>query len=129
MAQKAKGKLFYQVSKEAAVENSGIYGMGGAAGVVVCLFLALLLGDFLALSLDTILFAVVISVFLGFGAVAFLAWLIASGFKGVFPSPPSLLGKNEVSVGDESRQRPVVGKEEKGRSVDFVFPEFSPEKR
>ncbi|MGH7738965.1 MAG: hypothetical protein ACREL1_02355, partial [bacterium] len=104
----------------------------------VFLFLVtLLIGAYSGMSLDNLIFVFLLSGFLGFFLGMGLTWIIIRYFGEVLNLSslvePAGLTKTEAPVAEsetlDASMEPVVPLDEEsmGKSVDYVFPEFSPE--
>lgn len=132
-----KNKNIYEVTKEKPAGSFGLLISGGASGTVFLFLVTLLLGAYSGMSLDNLIFVFLLSGFLGFFLGMGLTWIIIRYFGEVLNLSslvePAGLRKTEAPVPEpempDTTTEPVVSMEEeaKGKSVDYVFPEFSPE--
>ena len=132
MAQRGKGKEFYEISAEKPFTPFHLMGVGGSAGVIVSFFILLLMGNYMDMPLDALIFFMLLAVFLGFGVGTMLTWVFIRFFGGFLQLPflEMSLENQKTSFLSEAEPSPIIGREEeKGKSVDYVFPEFSPDKQ
>jgi hypothetical protein len=130
-----KDKDSYEITQERPAGSFGLLISGGAAGTVFMFLVTLLIGAYAGVSLDDLIFYFLLSGFAGFFFGAGMTWLTIRYFGEVIhfsslagpvaaaaPGPVDEmepLPETETPVDEES--------EGKGKSVDYVFPEFSPE--
>lgn len=138
MAKKDKDKIYYEVTRE---KPFGLFHMllaGGSAGSVLCFLIVSLVGAYAGLGMDGLILLFLTATFLGFLLGAILVWffirfvepkLDLAWLSGGTSSRPSVEEAPSQPIVEEA-ESPVVGDEEaKGKSVDFVFPELSPDKQ
>ena len=146
MPKRQKDRMYYEITKEKPLSTFHLLLAGGAAGSILAFLIVSLLGACVGMEMDALVLAFLIASFLGFFFGAFLTWL-AQRYLGNFVSRAAGLGSpDEESL---SQQAPVSmevsetgeipadlapptaveGEEDKGKSVDFVFPELSPDKQ
>src|SRR5579859_525001 len=87
MAKPKKGKQYYEITKEKPFTPFHMLVVGGSVGVLVGFFVMLLVGDYTEMSLDSLIFSVLLAGFSGFGLGAVLTWLLVRVFSGVFQFP------------------------------------------
>ena len=134
MAKNSKGKLFYEVTREKPTGKTQILLMGGSVGAVVSFFIVSFLGSLYGIEMDELVFYFILSSILGFFVGGFLTWFFVRNFSKVV-SATSVLTSDAVNVKPEVEpllvsdpESVISAEEEKGQSVDFVFPELSPDK-
>jgi hypothetical protein len=134
MAKDKKGNLFYEVTREKPVGKLQILLMGGSVGTVVSLFIVAVVGSFYGTGMDDLVFFFILSGIFGFFVGGFLIWFFIHSFsKAVAVSFGEPKKKNEEKIENQpaaANSEPVVLAEDaaKGQSVDYVFPEISPDK-
>lgn len=136
MAKREKDKIYYEVTREKPFGTFHMLMVGGASGSVLSFLIVSLVGAYSGMEMDSLVLFFLVATFLGFFFGAMLVWLFQKYFEknlnfsflsgGVEEKPA-------VTVGEplpEPMESPVVEDEEaKGKSVDFVFPELSPDKQ
>ncbi len=143
MAKREKDRIYYEITREKPFGYFQTLLVGGAAGSVVGFLIASLVGACSGMDMDTIVLAFLVASFLGFFFGGLFTWL-ATSYWGKWVSEASLPGAREVSSASAEVATPgleelegipgeagsaVEGDEAKGKSVDFVFPELSPDKQ
>lgn len=134
MAKREKGKVYYEVTKEKPFGMFQVLLMGGATGSVLAFLMVSLLGAFNGMEMDSLIFSFLIASFLGFFFGVLITWLFAQNFGNLillssFVSTPAFDSKNSILTNEVQTEESVVEDEEaKGKSIDFVFPELSPDK-
>lgn len=143
MAKREKDRLYYEITREKPFGIFQTLMVGGAAGSVVGFLVASLVGALAGMDMDAVVLAFLVSSFLGFFFGAIFTWLAVHYF-GKWVSDASLTGAKAASGSPEENSMPApeIGMEEsqdastvmendeaKGNSVDFVFPELSPDKQ
>lgn len=143
MAKREKDRLYYEITREKPFGTFQTLMVGGAAGSVVGFLIASLVGALVGMDMDAVVLAFLVASFLGFffGAVLtwlgvhyFEGWVSAASLGGVKPETDStgeasaLSGETETE-GLQDGSAMVENDETKGKSVDFVFPELSPDKQ
>jgi len=133
MAKRDK-KNEYELTKEKPAGSLGMLLSGAAAGSVFLFLVFLLIGAYGGLSLDNLIFYFLIAGLFGFALGGGVTWLLIryfgeivhfSGLVGPVASPaPAPEPLNEEAAAPEESG---VVEDGKGKSVDYVFPEFSPE--
>jgi len=135
MADHNKGKQFYELTRE---KSYGIFHMilvGGTACAVLFFLIVSLIGAYEGLPMDSIILAFLTAVLLGFMLGGSITWLAIkyigpivdkiddekSSAQPVVPSP-------ELMVPIESVEQTELS-DDKGQTVDFVFPEISPDQQ
>jgi len=117
--------------------------VGGAAGSVIGFLMASLVGALVGMEMDAVVLAFLVFSFLGFFFGAVFTWLAISYFGkwvsdaalGGGKTTPSPAEEETIPVpemeGTEAQDISAVAEndEDKGKSVDFVFPELSPDKQ
>jgi hypothetical protein len=138
MAKRKKDRMYYEVTKEKPYGNFQLLMVGGSAGSVMGFLLASLVGAYEGMEMDLLVLVFLVASLLGFFFGALLMWLCTRYF-GSFLSDALLMGGEAKDESGESmgapaetgaaEEGPVVETDEaKGKSVDFVFPELSPDK-
>jgi len=134
MAKNNKGKLFYEVTREKPMGKSQVLLMGSSVGAVVSFFIVSFLGSLYGIEMDNLVFYFILSSIVGFFVGGFLTWLFVLNFSKVV-SATSVLSLEASNVKPEAESQStsnpesvISAEEEKGQSVDFVFPELSPDK-
>jgi hypothetical protein len=140
MAKREKDRLYYEITKEKPYGSFQMLLVGGSAGSVLGFLIASLVGAYEGMVMDSLVFAFFMASFLGFFFGALVTWLALRYLEKFIPIS-TLLGRTASprptmsSVPDEVvalpvAESPMVENEEvKGKSVDFVFPELSPDKQ
>jgi hypothetical protein len=137
MARREKDRLYYEITKEKPFGSFQMLLVGGSAGSVTGFLIASLVGAYEGMEMDTLVLAFLVSSFLGFLFGAILMWLSLRYFgKLIADIPLAGEARSTVPQGETSESfvstedNPVAENEEdKGKSVDFVFPELSPDKQ
>lgn len=137
MAKRDKDKLYYEITREKPYGVFQMLMVGGSAGAVLSFLIVSLVGAYVGMEMDALILAFLAASFLGFFFGAVLTWLFIHYFEKWIPFSPLLGGRQVQStptdlaeVPVEPEASPVVEDEEtKGKSVDFVFPELSPDKQ
>jgi hypothetical protein len=137
MAEKDKknGK-YYEVTKERKASSWEITMSVGAIGATLGFFTALLAGACSqSATLDTIVVVSLVATILGFAIGLLASWVFQTYFGNLLEqvSKPVKADPAETSVPPSSEAVSVEATsnptEDKGQSVDYVFPEFSPDQR
>jgi hypothetical protein len=137
MATREKDRLYYEITKEKPFGSFQMLLVGGSAGSVTGFLIASLVGAYEGIEIDALVLVFLVSSFLGFFFGAILMWLCLRYFGKLIADIP-LVGEAPSSVppGETSESfistevNPAAeNEEEKGKSVDFVFPELSPDKQ
>ncbi len=143
MAKREKDRLYYEITREKPFGLFQTLMVGGAAGSVVGFLMASLVGALVGMEMDAIVLAFLVSSFLGFFFGAIFTWLAVRYFgKWVSdaalggaktetgPTEEAVLSSPEVQMEEAQDMGNETDSEEaKGKSVDFVFPELSPDKQ
>lgn len=146
MPKRQKDRMYYEITKEKPLSNFHLLITGGAAGSILAFLIVSLVGACAGMEMDALVLAFLIASFLGFFFGAILTWL-AQRYLENFVSQAAGLGVPVEPVAQEQTVAaveasgagdmpvdlapppPVEGEEAKGKSVDFVFPELSPDKQ
>jgi hypothetical protein len=137
MARREKDRLYYEITKEKPFGSFQMLLVGGSAGSVTGFLIASLVGAYEGMEIDALVLVFLVSSFLGFFFGAILMWLCLRYFGKLIDDIP-LAGEvapsgpvEETSESFVSAEKNMVteNEEEKGKSVDFVFPELSPDKQ
>lgn len=135
MADHNKGKQFYELTRE---KPNGLFYMilvGGTACAVLAFLIVSLVGAYESLSMDSIILAFLIAVMLGFLLGGIMTWLVIRYLGPIVEKidneRTSTLPETPVSepVTLMESSEPIEQEEEKGQTVDFVFPEISPDQQ
>ena len=140
MAKRDKDKMFYEVTKEKPLGAFHILMVGGSAGSVLAFLIVSLVGAYEGIEVDSLVLAFLISSMLGFLFGALLAWVgwryfddlipVSALWGGTRAKAPIAEVEEAAPPVTEPEPMPIVEDEEaKGKSVDFVFPELSPDKQ
>jgi hypothetical protein len=130
-----KDKNTYEITREKPTGSFGLLISGGAAGSVFLFLVTLLIGAYAGITLDNLIFYFLLSGFAGFLLGAGMTWILIRYFGEIIHFS-SLVGSTAASASSNApepepqmeAESPIEeGSEEKGKSVDYVFPEFSPE--
>lgn len=143
MAKREKDRLYYEITREKPFGTFQTLMVGGATGSVVGFLIASLVGALVGMDMDAIVLAFLVASFLGFFFGAILTWLGVHYFEN-WISVVSLGGTksqtestsqlstfaSEPGADEVQTENTVLEDDEvKGKSVDFVFPELSPDKQ
>jgi len=139
MAKREKDRLYYEVTKEKPFGTFQIVMVGGTAGSILGFLIVSLVGAYEGIEMDSLILAFLLSSLLGFFFGGLLSWIFVQLFDKWVPVS-SLLGVGETLMASEVETVPVPSPEvetsqviededAKGKSVDFVFPELSPDKQ
>jgi hypothetical protein len=140
MAKREKDRLYYEITKEKPYGSFQMLLVGGSAGSVLGFLIASLVGAYEGMVMDSLVFAFFMASFLGFFFGALVTWLalrylekfipISTLLGRTAPSQPTMPSVSaEVDVPSAAESPVVENEEAKGKSVDFVFPELSPDKQ
>ena len=138
MARREKDRLYYEITREKPFGSFQMLLVGGSAGSVTGFLVASLVGAYEGMEMDSLVLAFLVASLLGFFFGAILMWLFLQYF-GKWVDAISLTPENQPAPPAEETAEPTApavteglplgGEEEdKGKSVDFVFPELSPDK-
>jgi hypothetical protein len=137
---KTKGK-YYEVTKERKASTWEITLSVGAIGAALGFFTALFAGACSqSATLDYIVVISLLATVLGFGIGLLVSWLFQKYFGNLLEqvSKPIVATQGSSIQGETAQASPANAvdtnaapseTEEKGQSVDYVFPEFSPDQR
>jgi hypothetical protein len=136
MPKNKKGQIFYQVTKDKPQGISHVLLLGGSVGTALSFFIVSVLGALNGIEMNDWVFYFILAAIIGFFVGGFLTLLFVRNFsKVVFSSSAATESAAQPSVEAEVGQPAVSegpavvpGEEDKGQSVDFVFPELSPDK-
>lgn len=137
MAKREKDRLYYEITRERPFGNFQMLLVGGGAGSVLGFLIASLVGACVGMEMDALVLAFLVASFLGFVFGSLITWLVIRYF-GKLMSDASLTGLGEGGGPDEEKPVPletsdagpvVEDDEAKGKTVDYMFPELSPEKQ
>jgi len=131
MAKNNKGKQFFEVTREKPVGKGYVLLMGGSVGSAVSFFIVSVFGSFYGIGMDDLVLYFILSSIFGFFMGGFVTWLFVLYFSKVvsasFVSPVEKIQTQSAET-DSSESVMAAEESEKGQSVDFVFPELSPDK-
>jgi hypothetical protein len=128
-----KDKKYYEITKERPSGFLGLLLVGASAGAVFLFLFTILICAYDGVGLDNLIFYFLLAGFAGFFMGGFLTWLIIQYFSELISSKPletttNHNSSNEVEQPPINNASPVADNDEtKGKSVDYIFPEFSPE--
>jgi hypothetical protein len=134
MAKDKKGRVFYNVTKEKPSGKSQILLAGASGGAVISFFMVSVLGSLYSIEMDSLVFYFMLSSIVGFFVGGILTWLFVRNFSKVISASEMLVPeatemKPMADAQPETASEPTaLTEEDKGQSVDFVFPELSPDK-
>ena len=134
MAKDSKGKVFFQVTKEKPSGRSQIILAGASGAAAISFFMVSVLGTLYGIEMDQLVFYFILSSIIGFFVGGALTWLFVRNFSKVISAsemfvPEGAEAKPSVEAQPVINPEPAApGEEDKGQSVDFVFPELSPDK-
>lgn len=135
MADHNKGKQFYELTRERPYGLFYMILVGGTACAVLAFLIVSLVGAYESLSMDSIILAFLIAVMLGFLLGGIMTWLVIRYLGPIVEKidneKTSTLPETPVSepVTLMESSEPIEQEEEKGQTVDFVFPEISPDQQ
>lgn len=137
MARQDKDRIYYEITKEKPFGHFQLLLVGGSAGSVTGFLIASLVGAYEGMEMDSLVLAFLVASLLGFVFGASLMWLFLhyfSKFVNELALTPGESQKPEMEpeapLEEVVMEGPAVQNEDqKGQSVDFVFPEFSPDKQ
>jgi len=129
-----KDKNYYEVTREKPVGSLGLLLAGASAGTIFLFLITILICAYDGIRLDDLIFYFLLAGFAGFFIGGAFTWAVLRyfteitrplGFEAAPVPPPPSEGVEPAVANDAT---PVVDDDEtKGKSVDYVFPEFSPE--
>ena len=131
MAKNNKGKQFFEVTREKPIGKGYLLLMGASMGSAVSFFIVSVLGSFYGTAMDNLVFYFILSSIFGFFIGGLVTWFFILYFSEVVSasSVPSVEKKSIQNVDtDFPESATPIEDTEKGQSVDFVFPELSPDK-
>lgn len=142
MAKREKDRIYYEITKEKPFGQFHLLLVGGSAGSVSGFLIASLVGAYEGVEMDTLVLSFLVASFLGFFFGAGLMWLFTnywSRFVDGIAIPGEGAAVQETSVVEPIEDNPAPsdassavleeGDDSKGKSIDFMFPEFSPDKQ
>ena len=134
MAKKEKDRLYYEITREKAYGSFQMLMVGGSAGSVLGFLIATLVGAYEGMEMDSLVLAFLVASLLGFFFGLLLMWLAITYLENLIPSSliigglPTPAAPVENLAADEPQPfSPVESEDGKGKSVDFVFPELTPD--
>lgn len=137
MVRREKDRLYYEITKEKPFGSFQMLLVGGSAGSVTGFLIASLVGAYEGMEMDVLVLVFLVASFLGFFFGAILMWICLRYFGNLIADIP-LPGENPANASLSETSEPLVSSEvspvlenetDKGKSVDFVFPELSPDKQ
>lgn len=134
MAKDKKGKVFYNVTKEKPSGKSQVLLAGASGGAVISFFMVSVLGSLYGIEMDNLVFYFMLSSIVGFFVGGILTWLFVRNFSNVvsaseiFESKAAEMKQTADVQPEMTAESTAPTEEDKGQSVDFVFPELSPDK-
>jgi hypothetical protein len=136
MADRFRDRQYYEVTKEKPAGWFQLLMVGGSAGSVLAFLTISMLGSYIGMSMDGLALAFLVSGFLGFFFGVLLTWFVLTYF-GKIVNIPDFFNAGIARVGEKKMEEkssgvelsPVIEDETMGKSVDFVFPELSPDKQ
>jgi hypothetical protein len=133
MAKREQGKLYYEVSNDKPSDSFRIFLSGGAVGSAFVFLLTVLVGVCNGMSMDRLLFIFLISSLAGFGLGVSVTFVFVKSFSSLVGGAALVTSgstaTSEMKPADSVKlTSPDVEEFGKGKSVDFVFPEFTPDK-
>ncbi len=134
MADQNKDKQFYELTREKPYGLFYMILVGGTACSVLGFLIVSLVGIYEGLPLDSIILAFLAAVLLGFILGGLMTWLAVSYIGPIIDSFESekITPSADPSVPEPSQtiETPEETLEtDKGQSVDFVFPEITPDQQ
>jgi MFS family permease len=137
MAKREKDRLYYEITKEKPLGVFQMLVVAGTIGSVMGFLIASLIGIYDGMELDTLVLTFLIATFLGFLFGALVMWFFLHHFEKLIAKVPLTSESPSVAPSEQTSEPvatveagPVVENDEaKGKSVDFVFPELSPDKQ
>jgi hypothetical protein len=137
MPKNKKGQIFYQVTKDKPQGLSHVLLLGGSVGTALSFFIVSVLGALNGIEMNDWVLYFILAAIIGFVAGTFLTLLFVRNFSKVVSTSAATDQSTVIPQGTEAAvEQPVTsegptvvpGEEDKGQSVDFVFPELSPDK-
>jgi hypothetical protein len=131
---KKNGK-YYEVTKERKASSWEVMLNVGAIGATLGFFTALLAGSCSqSTTLDSIVVVSLMATVLGFAIGILVAGVFQKYFGNLMeqvtkPNVSESTGPTAMPSAEASTEAEPVQAEDKGQSVDYVFPEFSPDQR
>jgi MFS family permease len=135
MAKKDKDRLYYEITREKAYGSFQMLMVGGSAGSVLGFLIASLVGAYEGMEMDSLVLAFLVASLLGFFFGLLLMWLAITYLEKLIPSstligglPAATPPVETASMPEEAQSVSALEPEEgKGKSIDFVFPELTPD--
>ena len=137
MAKREKDRLYYEITREKPYGTFQMLLVGGATGSVVAFMIVSLVGACAGMEMDVLVLAFLIASFLGFVLGAVTIWLIQRYLgKWISDTTPGATNAAPVEAKETPEtlevppENPVMAEDAtKGKTVDFVFPELSPDEQ
>ena len=133
MPKDKKGQIYYDVTKDKGQDISHLLLVGGSVGAALSFFVISVLGALNGMEMNDWVFYFILSAIIGFllGAVATLVFVrffikVVSSSMATEPAAPT--ASAPIATSTEGPNPVVPTEEDKGQSVDFVFPELTPDK-
>jgi len=129
---KETGKL-YEITKERPATSFEMVLSVGSIGAAVGFFMTLVVGACTAtFTLDGLLLVSLVFSVTGFGLGLLVGWLILKYLGDLLniiavPKAAELTKPSSVAGGEAVAETAVMNEVDKGNSVDYVFPELSPD--
>ncbi len=135
MVDNAKGKKYYELTREKPYGLFHMILVGGTACSVLAFLIVSLVGAYEGMPMDSIILAFLTAVLLGFLFGGSITWLAVHYLGPVIDKNEPNNGTNSAQVSvsevESSEVSPEITEpvEEKGQTIDFVFPEISPDQQ
>lgn len=137
MAKREKDRLYYEITREKPYGTFQMLLVGGATGSMVAFLIVSLVGACAGMEMDVLVLAFLIASFLGFVLGAVTIWLIQRYLgKWISDTTPGATKAAPVEAKETPEtlevppESPVMVEDAtKGKTVDFVFPELSPDEQ
>lgn len=136
MTDRSKIKQYYEITREKPFGLFRVYMVSGSVGSAFGFLIATMIGAYQALPMDSLVLAFLSASFIGFIIGTIIIWLFLHYFnhfineKDFWPSVPTNTIKNtEKEVINPTTTTIVNDGTDKGKTIDFTFPEFSPDKQ
>ena len=134
MAKREKDRLYYEITKEKAYGHFQMLMVGGSAGSVLGFLMISLVGAYEGMEMDSLVLAFLVASFLGFFFGLFIMWIGITYVDKLIPgsvlnggAPDAAAPVEEAPLAESDAVPAAETDEAKGKSVDFVFPELSPD--
>jgi hypothetical protein len=130
-----KGKQFYELTREKPYGLFQMILVGGTACSVLAFLIVSLVSVYEGLPMDSIILAFLTSALLGFLLGGILTWLAIRYLGPILEkiedekTSTSVEIQASVPAPPLESSEPIETEEDKGQTVDFVFPEISPDQQ